>query len=202
MSLVFVENVLPDVKLGLWKIEESAETFLDEYHGLYYLKSDIGRYSSMSRRLEVLAVHALLMRMGIDGSALCHEPSGKPYLPGGMNIGISHTKGGAAVIVSPRMKVSVDVEYASERVGRVTERLLRNDEKADTLLQKLLHWCTKETLYKLYSEDELALHEMQLLSIEGNDSNGIITARNVKRDETLAVSYRVVGGLVITYATL
>lgn len=98
--------------------------------------------------------------------------------------------------------VSVDVEYISERVGRVAQRLLRTDENAVSLVEKLLHWCTKETLYKLYSEDSLSLSEMQLLSIDGNEHNGIITARNIRRNATVNVHYRLFDGFALTYVAL
>lgn len=202
MPLISVDNVLPGVRLGLWRIEESAGTFVSEYPELGYLERVIESYGSESRRIEILAVHALLHRMGIDGATLCHESSGKPYLTDGTNIGISHTKGCAAVILSPHAKVAVDVEYIDERVGRVAERMLRSDEKAETLLLKLLHWCAKETLYKLYSEDRLSLTEMCLLAVKGNDTEGIITVKNDRRGETLDVSYRVSEGFVITYVAL
>lgn len=202
MPLISVDNVLPGVKLGLWRIEESRRTFISEYPELDYLEPEIASYGSEARRIEILAVHALLCRLGIDGSVLCHEASGKPYLPDGTNISISHTKGCAAVILSPHAKVAVDVEYINERAGRVTERVLRSDEKAETLLLKLLHWCAKETLYKLYSEDRLSLAEICLLAVKGNDTEGIITVKNYRRGETLDVSYRVSEGFVVTYAAL
>ena len=41
----------------------------------------------------------------------------------------------------------------------------------------LMHWCAKETMYKLFPEDNLTFNKMQLLSVDGNDSTGIITAK-------------------------
>ena len=89
-----------------------------------------------------------------------------------------------------------------ERVERVVGRLLRDDEKAVTLFEKILHWCAKETLYKLYSADHLALSEMRLLSIYGDDGNGVITAENLRRNTSLRLKYKVVNGFVIVYAAL
>lgn len=40
-----------------------------------------------------------------------------------------------------------------------------------------MHWCAKETMYKLFPEDNLTFNKMQLLSVDGNDSTGIITAK-------------------------
>ena len=106
------------------------------------------------------------------------------------------------MIVSPGRKVAVDVEYMSDRVRKVAARMLRTDESADTLLGLLLHWCVKETLYKLYSDEHLALKDMQVLSVEGDNTRGIVKAKNVKRSETLDVFYRVFDNKVHTYAIL
>lgn len=202
MPLVSIKNVLPDVQMGVWNIDESEDVFLEQYPELIYLKPKVDGYASVIRRLEVLAEHVLIRIMLGGGVRLGHEESGRPYLSNGYNIGISHTRGCAVVVISRTRRVAADVEYMSDRVERVIGRILRDDEEAGTLLLKLLHWCTKETLYKLYPEDTLASSEVQLLSIDGDDGNGVITARNVKRDELTDVRYLTFDGYVLTYAAL
>lgn len=202
MPLISVEEVAPGVRLGLWRIDETVEDFFRREPELSCLRDEIGTYGAEQRRIEVLAVRSLMLRLVGSCAGLCHDVNGRPYLAGGMNIGVSHTKGCAAVIVSPERRVSVDVEYMSERVGRVARRLLRPDEKADTLTEKLLHWCTKETLYKLYSDDRLALSEIRLLSIAGDAGHGTVTAENIRRNERLDVFYRIADGFVVTYVAL
>ncbi len=197
-----VENIAPDVYLGMWNITESVDDFLLRCGNAAVLEIIIAGYTSEQRRREVLAVRMLLDEMIGTNVDLLHDESGCPYLSNGMNIGISHTKGFASVIVSPGRKVAVDVEYMSERVRKVAARMLRTDESADTLLGLLLHWCVKETLYKLYSDEHLALKDMQVLSVEGDNTRGIVKAKNVKRSETLDVFYRVFDNKVLTYAIL
>lgn len=202
MPLISIESVMPGIRLGLWKIDETVGMLLDDYPFLHCYDDEIGRYSSDRRRCEVLAVRMLIRLMVGENVVLSHDTDGKPYLDNGMHIGISHTRGLAAVIVSSDRVVSVDVEYVSERVGRVASRLLRSDERADTLHEKLLHWCVKETLYKLYSSEHLALSDMRVLSVYGNDAGGHVSAKNVQRDDTLNVVYRVFDGYMLTYAVL
>ena len=197
-----VENIAPDVYLGMWNITESVDDFLLRCGNAAVLEIIIAGYTSEQRRREVLAVRMLLDEMIGTNVDLLHDESGCPYLSNGMNIGISHTKGFASVIVSHGRKVAVDVEYMSERVRKVAARMLRTDESADTLLGLLLHWCVKETLYKLYSDEHLALKDMQVLSVEGDNTRGIVKAKNVKRSETLDVFYRVFDNKVLTYAIL
>ena len=202
MPLMFVESVAPDVMLGVWRIEESVEEFFSIVPGLKDVREEVGRLKSVQRRLEVLAVRSLLGLIVGDGVVLLHDADGKPLLENGMNVGISHTKGCAAVIVSSCRDVAVDVEYMSGRVERVVGKLLRDDETALTLLDKLLHWCAKETMYKLYPKDHLALADICVSAISGDSMGGRIIAKNVQRDDTLNVVYRVFDGYMLTYAVL
>ena len=202
MSLMFIEKVAPGVELGAWSMDESVEDLFSCNAVSVSLRKEIDVVRSAQRRLEVASVHALVCHIFGKDMEIRHDGDGKPCLCNGFNIGISHTKGCAAVIVSEDKEVAVDVEYMDERVERVVGRLLRDDEKAVTLFEKILHWCAKETLYKLYSADHLALSEMRLLSIYGDDGNGVITAENLRRNDVLRLKYKVVNGFVIVYAAL
>lgn len=203
MPLMSVEEVAKGVRLGLWDITESVDEFLEQGRSASpYRQAIIDSYGAVGRRREALAVRSLIDVMVGDGVGLCHEKSGKPYLSNGMNISISHTKGCAAVIVSCGRAVAVDVECLGDRVANVAGKMLRPDENADTLTGLLLHWCAKETLYKLYSEEHLALKDMRVLSIGGDGTVGVMKTENVQRGETLDVYYRIFDGKALTYAVL
>lgn len=47
----------------------------------------------------------------------------------------------------------MDIEYFNDRVERIASKFLRKDEKAEDLDAKLVHWCAKETVFKLFSEE-------------------------------------------------
>ncbi len=201
MALLSIRQVSDDITLGLWKIEETPEIFfrncsyLEKYRTVL---SDL--YKSDKRLCEVLAVRTLLYSIFGTDIELSHETNGCPHLSKNMNIGISHTNGYAAVIISKRYRVSVDIERISNRVSRVTDKFLRPDEKADTIIEQLLHWCTKETVYKLYPEDDLKFEEMKVSAIDGSETEGIIKAENIKRKEVVNVSYGVSADYVLTYS--
>lgn len=203
MPLLSVENVAPGVRLGLWEMSETLGNIFEQYPFLLSGKDELFKsYKSESRRLEVLAVRLILREMFGGDVDLRHDAYGRPYLPGGWHVGISHTKGLAAVMVSRRCRVSVDVEFVSDRVRRIASHFMRGDEVAETTVSLLLHWCTKETMYKLYPEDMLPLKEIRLHAVRGNGSAGTIVAENLRRCEAVEVSFRVSGGFVITYAVL
>ena len=90
-----------------------------------------------------------------------HNEDGKPTIEG-YHISISHTIGYVAIILSKDFEVGIDIEYVSDRVSRITSRYLRSDESFTDLRSQLIAWCAKETLYKLFSEEHLALQEMKV----------------------------------------
>lgn len=203
MPLFLKRNLLSDVNIGIWKIEESYDDFILLYPHLKKLQSDIlSQYKSEQRRCEVLAVCLLINEILGDGVSLLHKEDGCPFLSNGVNISISHTRGFAVIIVSMNRKVSVDIEYFSQRVLRIKDKFMRNDEHACSLLEYLIHWCTKETLYKMFSDDKLSYKEMQLLSITENNSYGVIVARNILRNQNIKVYYNIFNDILLTYSVL
>ena len=92
---------------------------------------------------------------------ITHNEAGKPLFRG-YHISVSHTKGYAALILSKNQEVAVDIEYFSDRVERIASKFLRKDEKAEDLDAKLVHWCAKETVFKLFSEEKLMFEDMRV----------------------------------------
>lgn len=203
MPLFLKKIVLSDVQLGIWKIDESFEDFFVLYPWLGSLRNSIlNSYNSNQRRCEILAVRLLIHELIGEDVLLFHKENGHPYLSNGLNIGISHTHGYAVIVVSQSKNVSVDIEYISQRVLRIKDRFMRNDERASSLIEYIIHWCTKETLYKMFTEDNLTFNKMQLLSIEGDNNKGIITAKNISRNQEVNVYYFRINDAVITYAAI
>lgn len=203
MPLLSIEEVCPNVRLGLWEMSESIECLCEKYPFLFKERDLIFKlYKSDNRRLEVLTELLILHEMLGNNVRLLHNKNGEPFLSDGQFVSISHTKGIVAVMISSCNRVSVDVEFISKRVNNIASRFLRKDEKADTLIQKLIHWCTKETLYKLYTEDKLSFNDMKLLSVDGNNIRGIIVAKNLYCNENINVSYRIFGNILLTYAII
>ena len=138
MPLLSVRNLAPDVRLGIWKIEETVENFLSSSPQLIAVyRQEIAAYKSHTRQLEELAVYSLLWKMAGSPLTITHNAVGKPFV-NGWHISISHTKGYAAVIISPTVEVAIDIEYRSNRA--------------------------KETLYKYCSTQNLQYFEMKVAS--------------------------------------
>ena len=98
---------------------ESIEQLLYAYPSLHALLSYLEHYRSDVRKLEKLAVHALLQEMtGLSNPIINHNPDGRPIFEG-WEISVSHTRGMAAVIlrenddnnISSLSPVAIDIEY-------------------------------------------------------------------------------------------
>lgn len=194
MALMSIEEITPEVRLGLWRIEENVENF-----HIAQRERVLAQFRSESRRLQKLAIYALLGVMtGDDDVVVSHTPSGKPELEG-WHISISDTRGYVAVILARKQRVAVDIEYVANRVNRVAPRFIRPDEIATSTMSRLIHWSGKETAYKYYSEQGLQHFEMRLKPFQLSES-GNVTVDNLRTGESLRVYYRKNNSFVLTYA--
>lgn len=210
MALVNIREVYPNVSLGLWQIDESVDDFFTQYPWLQRYKADVERYKSDGRKLEFLAVRALLREMllmgGISDKQLAqvgeitHNEVGKPMLKG-YHISISHTRGFAVLILSKTRPVAVDIEYFSDRVKRIASKFLRKDERANDLDSLLVHWCGKETVYKLFSEDNLQFRDMRVCPFD-TMSDWSCDVENLKAKKKVTVDFELTMEFVLTYAAL
>ena len=142
--------------LSIWKMDEPAEDLLSlfsEKKGLY--QSEVERHKSVKRRQEYLSVRALLLDALGHECDVFHDEMGKPSLSEEhLRISISHTKGYAAILLSPVREVGLDIEQFSDKVFHVRDKFLRAEEKqiidSTDRTQLLLCWSAKEAVYKLY----------------------------------------------------
>lgn len=209
MAVVNIREVYPGVSLGLWQMDESPEQLFDLYpHLLPYRSSLDDKYKNDGRKLEFLAIRALMYEMlRVNGASkgllshagdFTHNGQGKPLFRG-YHVSISHTKGYAALILSKKSEVAVDIEYMSDRVERIASKFLRKDERADSLDSKLVHWCAKETVFKLFSEENLLFEEMRVRPFD-TMSDWACDVENLKSGKTARVDFELAMDFVLTYS--
>ena len=133
-----------------------------------------------------------------DVPMICHAASGQPLLRG-YHVGVTHTKGYAALMLSNSCDVACDIEHFSDRVERIKSKFLRKDEKADDLDSLLVHWCGKETVYKLFPEDNLQFSQMRVGPFS-TMSDWACEVENMKRGEKVRVDFELTMQFVLTYA--
>ena len=193
MPLIKIETVGDNVRLALWEMTEKVDELPHPYN------VDLSALHSEVRRKENLTAYALLRELtGIDNLVISHEPSGKPRIDG-FEIGISHTRGWATVILSDNKPVAVDIEYRSDRVTRITDRFIRFDEDKSNADIQLINWCAKETVYKLLSEENLRYFEMRLQKFSLS-SVGEVWVDDLKFPKKIKVRYKVTPDYVLTWA--
>lgn len=211
MALVNVREVYPGVSLGLWQMEETME----ELYGLYpwlgaYRPILDKQFKNESRKREFLSVrillHEMLLMAGYTEAQISkigeirHDEVGKPLLKG-FHVSISHTKGYAALVISKAKEVAVDIEYLSDRVKRIASKFLRKDEEADGLDSLLVHWCCKETVYKLFSSENLQFHEMRVKPFDVM-AHWNCEVENLKSKKKVVVDFELTMEFVLAYAAL
>ena len=197
MPVVYIKEVAPEVKLGLWKMEETVLQFLSDSSDMSKLFDvEISAYKSEVRRLEKLAVYSLLWKMTNSKVTVSHNEDGKPIVDG-YNISISHTRGYASVILSKLKNVAVDIEYYSDRVARIADKFIREDEIATDIASQLINWSVKETVYKYFSEQNLQYFDMKLIPFEEFENTKLVL--NLKTGCYLDVYYELNNEYVLTY---
>ncbi len=196
MAVVNIREVYPGVSLGLWQMDEEVEQLFEQYPHLD------------GRKLEFLAIRALMYEMlRVNGASkgllshagdFTHNGQGKPLFRG-YHVSISHTKGYAALILSKKSEVAVDIEYMSDRVERIASKFLRKDERADSLDAKLVHWCAKETVFKLFSEENLLFEDMRVKPFD-TMADWACDVENLKSGKTARVDFELAMDFVLTYS--
>ncbi len=186
-----------EATIGLWEmVDGEFDTCTNDY-----LRDAIGeaekRCKSNARRMEYICERALLKDM-MNGRIvkIFHNEDGKPMLNNGLNISISHTRGYIAIILSETKNVGIDIEYVSDRVEKISSRFMREDESADDIISLLVHWCAKETLYKLFSSEHL-----DFMNIKVNIGE-TVSATNLLDNITVPLFVESTSNYVLTYSML
>jgi 4'-phosphopantetheinyl transferase len=167
-------------RLGLWEIEESPETLLS---GLRLSPTEFHYYETLHnvrRKQQWLSYRKILARlMNEEGIELVYDTNGKPHPAGkDYHISVAHSGRFSAAIVSAERPVGIDIEMLRERIERVKERFL-SDEELDRIgstnrLEKLyICWGIKEALYKLFGdpsvgfEKDIRIHPFEYTADQG-----------------------------------
>lgn len=159
--LIRKEFIDKDCMLGIWKITESR----DELLSMLSMKNQkiahqyLSNIKSHKRALEWLSSRLLLQLLTNDDKTIDHTSQGQPFLiDKSYQISISHSKDYAVVLLHKNKKVGVDIENHSHRILKIEKRFVSEDEYIDPnnrTLHLILHWCAKETLYKLMNSTEI-----------------------------------------------
>ena len=154
MALFYQHNINGQTKLGVWRIEEPEDFYLQKVP----LKKGV---SHPYKRLQHLAGRYLLPVLYEDFplEEILVADTRKPFLENEQyHFSISHGGNYAAAIVSSTHRVGVDIELVSPRIAAISHKFLHPGEKL--FLDGLAHlpkmhlelmtvlWSAKEAIYK------------------------------------------------------
>ena len=194
---------------GIWKIEERWEEMLCQLEQQDAYLPFLNQRKSETRKAEWLAVRLLLKELTGIGMAVSYHENGAPYLPdSSLHISISHTKGFAAVLLSPDKPVGIDIEYHSERVHRIKSRFLSDDEfnllgENPTTNELLVCWSAKETAFKMMGQKTADMqHDIHIIDFKpsNNGNSGTITVRESLTPQSYVfhINYLITPDFVVT----
>jgi 4'-phosphopantetheinyl transferase len=207
MPLLFTRQLNEHTILGAWSITERADELL------LALPSGISpelmlEQAHPRRQKEWLSsrvlVYSLLQQFTSDTPVLQRNEHGRPvFEQAPFHVSISHSLGLAAVIVSDKYEVGIDVELLSPKALRVADKFLSDNEKIYTCGEAektCLYWSAKETLYKMYSQRKLFFKENLLLQPDPETDNLLLGRVQTDNFSKLyQIHYEVLEQHILTY---
>lgn len=159
MPLLLNEHVNADCLFGVWRIDEDENELFSLIPQEFHYEEQINHFTASHRRLEWLAVRALLQQL-LPNVEITYNKNGKPYLlSSDFCISISHTKKYACILLYRHREIGVDIEEYADRVEKVVSHFINDTERPlppndrNRIWSLLLHWCAKEALYKCIDND-------------------------------------------------
>ena len=152
MPIFYQQDIDENTKLGIWKIEEEENFFLERVP----LQREI---THPHKRLQHLAGRFLLKYLfpTFPVRLIKIADTKKPFLEDeAYHFSISHCDDYAAAIVSKKERVGVDVEIPSFKIDRIKNKFLNAKEFSIldpqfSITQLTLMWCCKEAVFKWWS---------------------------------------------------
>ena len=170
---------------------EQIKPFLNEKERNFYtsLKNE-------KRKKEWCGTRILLKEIAGEYLSVYYDKNGKPEIRQNSYISITHSGDYIGVIISKTKETGTDAEIINDRIIRTAHKFI--PEKELSVLKKnidldtmYLHWCTKETLYKMKGGGGYDFINDFIIDTE-NKTSGIIKAKVIKNNntESYMLSYR------------
>jgi 4'-phosphopantetheinyl transferase len=193
MAIAYRQRIDDDMEFALWKIEEKADDLYNQLQLNKEEKAYVEQISNGKRHLHWLGTRVLLRKMLITNEYIdCKvDEHGKPYLvtlP--YHISLSHSFDYAAVMISKKHPVGIDIELIKDKVERIAHKFMRPQELAfvneDHKIPHLYAcWCAKEAVYKCNGQKEVSFVDNILLKPFYFEQQGMIDAHLYKEEKSL-----------------
>lgn len=192
MALFLTKELDNGAKIYVWEIAETEEELLKNHSVPEEELEELSFITSPARRVEKLAVRALLNTIFEDKVYLGHHDNGRPYIQNeSIEISISHAKRFVAIILHPFEDVGIDIESLDRDFSAVEAKALSEDEIDDLSekektqkLQLAIYWCAKEAIYKRMSLYGVDFAEQIEIERFNPDDEGELDATFYHKDGT------------------
>ena len=150
-----------EAAVSVWRGDDRGDGLLGELPAAWR----DGLPAHPTRRAETLAARRALLALRPDaaGERLRKDGYGKPHLPDGDHLSLTHSHGHAAALVAPHA-CGVDLQLRVAKIARLRSKFERPDERAFVAAASdevgALHvlWGAKESLYKLWGRRAVDWH--------------------------------------------
>ena len=205
MPIFYQQDIDEDTKLGIWKIEEDEN---------FFLQSVVPQrnVSHPHKKLQHLAGRYLLKFLFPDFpvSLILIADTKKPYLENeAYHFSISHCGDFAAALVSKTKRVGVDIEIPTEKILKIAHKFLHSGEKAiidseinaDTKKLLTIFWSSKEAMFKWWSKGNIDFSEMLRLTGDVFQQEGRLSGNFIKGelDISFPLHYKIFPELILTW---
>ena len=180
MPLFYQQTIDRHTKIGIWKIEESENFFLQTVP----LQNEI---THPHKRVQHLAGRYLLRYLFPDFpyELIRIADTLKPFLENeAYHFSISHCGDFAAAIVSRDKRVGIDIELMGDRIMKVKDKFINGIEggivnqfesELTEVMKYTLMWSCKEAMFKWYGNGQVDFRKhMQLQAIYSDEIRNCI----------------------------
>jgi 4'-phosphopantetheinyl transferase EntD len=162
MGIVIDQKVNNDCRLGVWEIEETYDELLSQLNLPEADLEKVQNFKSKTRKLEWLSVRVLLKKLHKRDMHIKYNESRKPFLTdNSFNISISHSEQYTSVLLCKgNHSVGIDIEKMKPKIENIAPKFLKDEEISNIyenqkIYHLYLHWCAKESLYKLFDKKNI-----------------------------------------------
>ena len=207
-TINFSRSVGTTTQILVWKITESLEQLSQEVelNPVNTIRFN-GMKSEMHQRA-FLSVRKLLMEKGYTDFDLEYDEFGKPHLKDGNHISISHSHQFSTIIISDQ-KVGIDIEMQREKILRIADKFVNNQElqrlksfdNQDFIKKLTVKWGAKEAIFKIRNEKGISFKDhiqVNPFEIRDNKTTAILEIENTKQQ--FSIYFEEIEDFTLVYA--
>ncbi|ELR68576.1 Siderophore (Surfactin) biosynthesis regulatory protein [Fulvivirga imtechensis AK7] len=208
MPLTKIEQISDSRYLAIWHMEESAEELREKLHPRSSDTDLLRSYRSDKKILEWycgrLCLKSLCEHIGIRYEGLRKNTTGKPFLRHSeAEISLSHSYPYVAAILDLNKDVGIDLEQPKQKLQKVAHKFLNTQElhfTNDDITLLCIHWCAKETLYKIVDQKISFKNHMAIEPFEVQPKGELIGRVIVNGTiNSFKLEYRIENDYILTF---